>query len=98
VSIISDTEPGGTMQPRTVDLRPVRTHRRRSEVLREFDRLRAGEALVLLTESHPLPLVHWLSTERFGAFRGAILAQGPVWQLEITRRETGRQLPPDPER
>jgi uncharacterized protein (DUF2249 family) len=86
------------MQPRTVDLRPVRTQRRRSEVLREFDRLRDGEALVLLTESHPLPLVHWLSTERFGAFRGAILAQGPVWQLEITRRETGRRLPPDPER
>lgn len=74
------------MQPRTLDLRTVSRRRHRREVLEAFDRLREKEALILLTDTHPLPLVHWLSTERFGAFRGAILAQSPVWRLELTRR------------
>jgi uncharacterized protein (DUF2249 family) len=74
------------MRPRTLDLRTISRRRHRREVLHAFDRLRDEEALILLTDSHPLPLVHWLSTERFAAFRGAILAQAPVWRLEITRR------------
>jgi uncharacterized protein (DUF2249 family) len=74
------------MCPRQLDLRPVGIQRRRRALLREFDRLGDDETLILVTDSHPLPLVHWLSTERFGAFRGAILDQGPVWRLEITRR------------
>jgi uncharacterized protein (DUF2249 family) len=77
------------MQPRKLDLRTISARRRRRELLREFDRLENDEALVLVTDSHPLPLVHWLSTERFGAFRGAILGQAPVWLLEITRRRPG---------
>jgi uncharacterized protein (DUF2249 family) len=74
------------VQPRTLDLRTINSRRHRREVLHAFDRLGDEQALILLTNSHPLPLVHWLSTERFGAFRGAILAQAPVWRLEITRR------------
>jgi uncharacterized protein (DUF2249 family) len=74
------------MRPLKLDLRTVSIHRRRRELLRRFDQLESDEVLVLVTDSHPLPLVHWLSTERFGAFRGAILDQAPVWRLEITRR------------
>jgi uncharacterized protein (DUF2249 family) len=74
------------MCPRQLDLRPVGIQRRRRALLREFDRLGDDETLILVTDSHPLPRVHWLSTERFGAFRGAILDQAPVWKLEITRR------------
>jgi uncharacterized protein (DUF2249 family) len=77
---------GEEMRSRQLDLRPVGIQRRRRALLREFDRLGDDESLILVTDSHPLPLVHWLSIERFGAFRGAILDQAPVWKLEITRR------------
>lgn len=74
------------MKRRELDLREVDRTRHRSELLQRFDRLEAGDALVLISDRHPLPLVHWLSNQRFGGFRGAFLEQTPRWRVEITRR------------
>ena len=69
-----------------LDLRQVATERRRRTLLKRFDQLHKGEALVLVSDSHPLPLIHWLSNERFGGFRGTFIEQSPVWRVELIRR------------
>ena len=74
------------MRTRELDLRRVSTAQRRRTLLQRFDQLRSGDTLVLVSDSHPLPLVHWLSNERFGGFRGSFLEQSPLWRVEITRR------------
>ena len=74
------------MSHRELDLRSIPRMRQRRALLESFDRLEPGDALMVISERHPLPLVHWLSTERFGAFRGAFLDQTPFWRVEITRR------------
>ncbi len=74
------------MRTKELDLREVAHSRRRRTLLRRFDQLQPGDVLLLVSDSHPLPLMHWLSNERFGGFRGTFLAQKPVWRVEITRR------------
>lgn len=74
------------MKRRELDLGNVARDRQRSELLQRFDGLEAGDALVLISDRHPLPLVHWLAGQRFGGFRGAFLEQTPRWRVEITRR------------
>lgn len=74
------------MATRELDLRRVAAARRRRTLLQRFDQLRTGDTLVLVSETHPLPLVHWLSNERFGGFRGTFVEQSPLWRVEITRR------------
>jgi uncharacterized protein (DUF2249 family) len=74
------------MRTKELDLRKVAHSHRRRTLLRRFDQLQPGDVLLLVSDSHPLPLVHWLSNERFGGFRGTFLEQTPVWRVEITRR------------
>ena len=74
------------MRTKELDLRDVAHSRRRRTLLSRFDQLRPGDVLMLVSDSHPLPLMHWLSNERFGGFRGTFLSETPVWRVEITRR------------
>lgn len=74
------------MRTSELDLREVSNTVRRRALLQRFDQLRAGDSLVVISDTHPLPLIHWLSSERFGTFSGAFLAQAPHWRVEITRR------------
>lgn len=81
------------MRTTELDLRDVSVHMRRRALLLRFDQLRPGDSLVIVSDTHPLPLMHWLLTARFSSFSGRFLAQTPNWRVEITRRHS---LPGEP--
>lgn len=72
-------------EPRELDASKLRPQGRRRAILEAFDKLPRGESLVLRFDRHPLPLVYFLSEDRFGQFTGRFLERGPSWRVLITR-------------
>jgi uncharacterized protein (DUF2249 family) len=77
--------PGEGREPRELDASKLRPQGRRRAILEAFDKLARGESLVLRFHRHPLPLVFFLSEDRFGKFTGQFLERGPAWRVLITR-------------
>jgi uncharacterized protein (DUF2249 family) len=75
---------GGT-EPRELDASKLRSQGRRRAILEAFDKLARGESLILRFDRHPLPLIFFLSEDRFGQFTGQFLERGPDWRVLITR-------------
>ncbi len=57
--------------------------------LDRFDRLAAGEALVVFTDTDPLPLLRQLEWLRTHAFDWNVLGSGPDgFRVEVVRRQS----------
>jgi len=70
-----------------LDSRALPPAERRRTVLARFDALALGEALRVVTDHEPLPLLRQLREERRGLFEWTPLETGPeLWRTEIFRR------------
>ncbi|MBI5564333.1 MAG: DUF2249 domain-containing protein [Chloroflexi bacterium] len=76
-----------TMNEETlVDVRPVAPAQRHPLIFGTFEKLAAGEALVLINDHDPKPLFYQFMFERNGQFSWDYLEQGPVvWRVRIGR-------------
>lgn len=75
-----------TSAPNALDVRPLPRVRRRDTVLATFDRLKAGESFVLVTEEDPTDLCTCLTAERPNQVQWTYLDDGPfVWHVRIER-------------
>ena len=73
----------------TVDVRTIVPLERHPLIFSTFDGLETGEALVLVNDHDPRPLLRQLQNERHGQFSWDYLEQGPdVWRVSIGK--TGR--------
>jgi len=70
---------------RELDASKLRSQVRRRAILEAFDNLARGDSLILRFDRHPLPLIFFLSEDRFGQFTGRFLQREPVWRVLITR-------------
>jgi regulator of cell morphogenesis and NO signaling len=80
---------------RSVDLRPIPPRDRHALVFKTFDALPRNDAVVLVFDHDPRPLLRELQKERAAAFDWSPLEEGPgVWRIELRRRaaETARTV------
>ena len=69
-----------------VDVRPIPVREKHHTIFRTFDRLAAGEAILLINDHDPKPPYYTFMAERAGAFASNYLEQGPgVWRVETRR-------------
>jgi uncharacterized protein (DUF2249 family) len=70
-----------------VDVRPIPAQDRYAHILGRFDGLQPGEAVAIVSDDDPKPLLHRFQEERAGAFEWWPLEEGPtVWRVVIERR------------
>lgn len=69
-----------------IDLGPMAPESRTPAVLEAFDRMNAGDAIVVDCPHPPLSILHALQRERKGLFEWAPVDHPPCWRVEITRR------------
>lgn len=63
----------------------------RATVIDAFDRLEPGQALRVVTDHDPRPLLRYLRSERAGVFEWTPLEAGPtLWRTELFRRAANR--------
>jgi uncharacterized protein (DUF2249 family) len=68
----------------TVDVRTIAPRERHPLIFGTFDRLAAGEALLLVNDHDPKPLFYQFQAESKGEFTWDYLESGPeVWQVKI---------------
>lgn len=68
----------------TVDVRAIAPRERHPLIFGTFDRLAAGEALLLVNDHDPKPLFYQFQAESKGQFTWDYLESGPdVWQVKI---------------
>lgn len=80
---------------RQLDLRPLPPHVRHGIVFQCFDGLAVGEALVLVNDHDPMPLVQQFRFVRPGESEHEYVERGPTaWQVRITRKAPGRAVSP----
>ncbi len=69
-----------------LDVRTIPPRERHPLIFATFDRLRPGQAFILVNDHDPKPLYYQFSAERPGAFEWTYLEQGPeVWRVRIGR-------------
>ena len=74
----------------TVDVRSIAPRERHPLIFGTFDRLAAGEALLLVNDHDPKPLFYQFQAESKGEFTWDYLESGPeVWQVKIGKPATG---------
>jgi uncharacterized protein (DUF2249 family) len=72
-----------------IDVRPIVPRERHPLVFSTFDGLRAGDAMELVNDHDPRPLLYQFQAERHGQFSWDVLEQGPeTWRVRIGK--TGR--------
>ena len=68
----------------TIDVRSIPPRERHPLIFGGFDRLAAGEALLLINDHDPKPLFYQFQDESRGEFTWDYLEAGPeVWQVKI---------------
>lgn len=73
----------------TVDVRSIAPRERHPLIFGSFDRLAAGEALLLVNDHDPKPLYYQFQAESKGQFTWDYLESGPeVWQVKIGKPAT----------
>ncbi|OHC65654.1 MAG: hemerythrin [Rhodocyclales bacterium RIFCSPLOWO2_02_FULL_63_24] len=74
----------------TVDVRSIAPRERHPLIFGSFDRLAAGEALLLVNDHDPKPLYYQFQAESKGQFTWDYLESGPeVWQVKIGKPAIG---------
>ena len=74
----------------TVDVRSIAPRERHPLIFGSFDRLAAGEALLLVNDHDPKPLYYQFQAESKGQFTWDYLESGPeVWQVKIGKPAGG---------
>lgn len=77
-------ETTGVAPDTVLDVRQIAPRERHPLIFATFDRLRPGEAFVLVNDHDPKPLYYQFSFERSGQFTWEYLEQGPeVWRVRI---------------
>jgi len=70
----------------TLDVRPIIPMARHTQILRAFDALPPGDALVIINDYHPQPLYVFFRLRRPDQFTWSYLDDGPdVWRVEIRK-------------
>lgn len=73
--------------PVQIDVRTLPPPKRHPEIFRTFDALSPGEALELVNDHDPRPLLYQFQFERPGQAEHTYLEQGPtVWRVLIARK------------
>lgn len=68
----------------TIDVRHIAPRERHPLIFGTFDRLLAGESLLLVNDHDPKPLFYQFQAESKGEFTWEYLESGPeVWQVQI---------------
>ncbi len=76
-----------TETPRELDLRNLPPEMRHGLVFQTFDALGPGEALVLVNDHDPAPLLQQFRFVRPGQAESEYLERGPIdWRVRIARR------------
>lgn len=84
-------------ETRDLDLRTLPPAMRHGLVFQRFDALKTGEALVIVNDHDPMPLLQQFRFVRPGESAYDYLEQGPeTWRVRIARKAAGRQ-PGEPE-
>lgn len=74
----------------TVDVRSIAPRERHPLIFGTFDRLAAGQALLLVNDHDPKPLFYQFQAESPGEFTWDYLESGPeVWQVKIGKPQAG---------
>ena len=77
-------------QVKVVDVRKLIPMQRHRLIFDTYERLKPGEAFLLINDHDPQPLYHRFEAEHEGQFFWNYMQQGPrIWQVEIGRREEG---------
>lgn len=72
-----------------IDVRPIPPQERHPQIFQTFDGLPPGEAMILVNDHDPKPLLYQLQFERQNGFEWWPLEGGPeVWRILITKRES----------
>lgn len=70
----------------TLDVRPIIPMARHAKILRAFDALLPGDALVIINDHRPQPLYVFFRLRRPDQFAWSYLDEGPdVWRVEIRK-------------
>jgi uncharacterized protein (DUF2249 family) len=73
----------------TIDVRSIAPRERHPLIFGGFDKLAAGEALLLINDHDPKPLFYQFQAESKGKFTWDYLESGPeVWQVKIGKPDT----------
>jgi uncharacterized protein (DUF2249 family) len=73
----------------TIDVRHIAPRERHPLIFGTFDRLAAGESLLLVNDHDPKPLFYQFQAESKGEFTWDYLETGPeVWQVQIGKPVT----------
>lgn len=73
-----------------VDVRSIPPRERHPLIFGTFDRLAAGQALLLVNDHDPKPLFYQFQAESPGEFTWDYLESGPeVWQVKIGKPQAG---------
>ncbi len=76
------------MSETVIDVRPIAPRDRHPLIFGTFQRLAAGEALLLINDHDPKPLFYQFQAEYSGLFSWEYLAQGPdEWRVRIGKSE-----------
>jgi uncharacterized protein (DUF2249 family) len=70
----------------TIDVRPIPHAQRHPLIFKTFDGLQPGQALVLVVDHDPKPVLFELDFVRKGKFTWSYLEQGPeVWRVQMAK-------------
>jgi uncharacterized protein (DUF2249 family) len=70
----------------TIDVRPIPHAQRHPLIFKTFDGLQPGQALVLVVDHDPKPVLFELDFVRTGKFAWSYLEQGPeVWRVQMAK-------------
>lgn len=79
--------PGRNIQMVKLDLREIPRDERRTRIFAAFNALGPGEALALVLDRHPAPLLFRFIEEHSGEFVGHLVEQGPDrWLIVLSKR------------
>lgn len=81
------------LEKTTIDVREIAPRLRHPLIFDTFDRLAAGEALLLVNDHDPKPLFYQFQAESPGEFSWEYLENGPeVWRVRIGKVAGGAPL------
>jgi uncharacterized protein (DUF2249 family) len=70
-----------------VDVRPLHPREKHPTIFSAFDELKSDEAMELINDHDPRPLLYQFQAERPGIFTWSYLEEGPiVWRVEIGKK------------
>ncbi|MCZ4313169.1 DUF2249 domain-containing protein [Comamonadaceae bacterium G21597-S1] len=73
-----------------IDVRTIAPRDRHPFIFGRFDRLRPGEALLLVNDHDPRPLYHQFEQRCGGQFDWTYLRSGPdLWKVQIGKKHQG---------